>query len=320
MPVVQSSSYPGRPWYFPNGHIETIIPSMFFKVEGVNYQRERLELSDGDFLDLDWLKHDSRKLIVLSHGLEGSSDRHYMKRPAKFFSGQGWDILAWNCRSCSGEMNRLPRFYHHGETQDLRSVIQHAISKGYEQIVLIGFSMGGSFTLKYLGEEGSTLGNQVKAAVVFSVPCHVQDSAAQLKRGLSKMYQTRFLRKLKAKIQQKQRSFPELKRDWNQIRDFIDFHMHYTLPMYGFKSVQDFFDQARSDVHIPQITVPVLMVSAENDPMLGEPNYPVAIVAKSKNVWMEVPKTGGHVGFTLANNPYSYMEIRAMGFLREHRL
>ncbi len=90
MPIVKSK-YDTPPWYFINGHFETIVPSLFYEVEGVNYERERLELMDGDFLDLDWLKRGNRRLMVLSHGLEGSSDRHYIKRPAKYFSEKGWD-------------------------------------------------------------------------------------------------------------------------------------------------------------------------------------------------------------------------------------
>ena len=107
MPLIVESSY-RPPAYLLNGHWETIIPSTFRKITDVAYQRERLELADGDFLDLDWLKQSSAKLVIISHGLEGSSERHYAKGMAKFFYRHGWDALAWNCRGCSGEMNRLP--------------------------------------------------------------------------------------------------------------------------------------------------------------------------------------------------------------------
>ena len=134
MPYLEEDSY-RRPWYFVNGHMETIVPSLLNRAEEVPYQRERLELSDGDFLDLDWLKGSDRKLLIITHGLEGSSDRHYARRPAAFFREKGWSVCAWNCRSCSGEMNRLPRFYHHGATEDLSSVVDHAIAKGFDSIV-----------------------------------------------------------------------------------------------------------------------------------------------------------------------------------------
>src|SRR5215510_13761043 len=136
MPLIKHSQYKA-PAHLFNGHIETIVPSTFRKIDGVAYVRERLELSDGDFLDLDWLKSDSRNLMIFSHGLEGNSERHYCKGMAKYFFQRGWDALIWNCRGCSGEMNRLPRFYHHGATEDLRAVIEHAIRKGYRFLTLV---------------------------------------------------------------------------------------------------------------------------------------------------------------------------------------
>jgi predicted alpha/beta-fold hydrolase len=106
MPIIRNSSYKKAPFFQFNGHLQTIIPGIFRKVKNVNYQRERLELEDQDFLDLDWINNESQSLVLLSHGLEGNSDRQYIKGAAKLFSRNGWDVLAWNCRSCSGEMNR----------------------------------------------------------------------------------------------------------------------------------------------------------------------------------------------------------------------
>jgi Predicted hydrolase of the alpha/beta-hydrolase fold len=130
MPLVPNSSYK-RPQLYFNSHVETIWPSVRRVVNSDAYTRERLELADGDFLDLDWLSAGRKKLVIISHGLEGSSERHYSKGMAKYFFERGWDALAWNCRSCSGEMNRLPRFYHHGATEDIKAVIDHAHQKGY---------------------------------------------------------------------------------------------------------------------------------------------------------------------------------------------
>ncbi|MEQ1588434.1 MAG: alpha/beta fold hydrolase [Cyclobacteriaceae bacterium] len=165
MPLIPSSPY-RPPFHLFNGHLETIIPSIFRKVSAV-YQRERIELTDGDFLDLDWLSKGRNKLVIVSHGLEGNSDRHYAKGMAAYFFERGWDAIAWNCRGCSGEINRLPRSYHHGATEDLAAVVDHAIQKSYTHIVLVGFSMGGSMTLKYLGERKDCIANAIKSAVVF---------------------------------------------------------------------------------------------------------------------------------------------------------
>jgi len=155
MPIINQSTYPGPPSYLFNGHLQTIVPSVFRKVEGVAYERERFLLADGDFVDIDWLDTRSKKLVVLTHGLEGDSGRHYIKGTAKLFSQNGWDVLAWNCRSCSGEMNKAFRLYNHGEIGDISELINHALrTKHYEKIVLVGYSMGGNISLKYVGARG----------------------------------------------------------------------------------------------------------------------------------------------------------------------
>jgi len=173
---------------------------MLRKINGV-YEHERLELPDGDFLDLDWMGGNSAKLVIISHGLEGSSERHYSKGVAHYFHQRGWDALAWNCRGCSGEMNRLPRFYHHGATEDIAAVIEHAIQKKYSHIALVGFSLGGSMSLKYVGERKDQLPVQIKSIATFSVPCDLGSSARELDRPRNKFYLHRFLKKLEKKNQ-----------------------------------------------------------------------------------------------------------------------
>lgn len=168
MPIINQSTYPGPPRYLFNGHLQTIVPSVFRKVEGVVYERERFFLSDGDFVDIDWLDTRSKKLVVLTHGLEGDSGRHYIKGTAKLFSQNGWDVLAWNCRSCSGEMNKAFRLYNHGEIGDISELINHALrTKHYEKIVLVGYSMGGNISLKYVGAKGKELPDVVQGAPPF---------------------------------------------------------------------------------------------------------------------------------------------------------
>jgi predicted alpha/beta-fold hydrolase len=133
-------------------HFETIYPSLFRKVLGINYSaRKNFATPDSDFLDLDWLKQDSKKLVIISHGLEGNSDRSYMRGMAKVFYSHGYDALAWNYRGCSGEMNRQVRFYHSGATDDLDCIVQHAIRCGYDEINLIGFSSRGQPNVKISG-------------------------------------------------------------------------------------------------------------------------------------------------------------------------
>lgn len=317
MPIIKSK-YHRRPWYFFNGHFETIIPSLFYEVDGITYERERLELEDGDFLDLDWVREGNKRLIVLSHGLEGSADRHYIKRPAQYFSKKGWDILAWNNRSCSGEMNRLPRFYHHGATEDIAAVIERGLTEGYEEVILMGYSMGGGMQQKYLGEREHD--NRIIGAISFSVPCNVQNSAEMLKIGASRIYENRFVSKLKQKIIKKseQIDVPVDLDALKKVRNFKQLDETFTLKVHPeYKDATDFYTRITSDQFLPNIKIPLLIVNAVNDPMLGEPCYPIDLAEKSNNIYLEMPKKGGHVGFTIPGSEWSYMEHAADRFISE---
>ncbi len=315
MPLITSSAYKA-PFYLFNGHVETIVPSAFRRIKNTTYVRERLELLDGDFLDLDWLRGGSRKLMIVSHGLEGSSERHYSKGMAKYFFHRGWDSLAWNCRSCSGEMNRLPRFYHHGATEDLKAVVEHAVhGHQYDSIVLVGISMGGSLTLKYLGENKGVLPIAIHGAAAFSVPCHL--GARELDRPAKRFYLNRFLRKLSRKIKEKSERFPDLisYRKFDSIGTFKEFDDRYTAPLHGFKDAIDFYERAASLPYIPKIMVPVLIVNALNDPFLPPECYPYEIARTLENVFPETPERGGHTGFSLSFKEENWMEVRAFEFL-----
>jgi uncharacterized protein len=319
MPII-ASSYSHTPLYLFNKHLETIVPSIFRKVEG-RYERERLELPDGDFLDLDWMRGPGDKLVIISHGLEGSSERHYSKGTALYFHERGWDAVAWNCRGCSGEMNRLPRFYHHGATEDIAAVIDHAISKKYAHIVLVGFSMGGSMTLKYAGERNEMLPTQIKSIATFSVPCDLGSSARELDKPNKKFYLNRFLKKLGNKIKDKASMFPELisAHGFEKIKTFRDFDNRYTAPLHGFADADDFYQKASSGQYLSQIQIPTLIANAYNDPFLPKACYPVDVAKKHTHVHLEIPKRGGHVGFTMSGKTENWMEVRAFEFVNSNR-
>jgi predicted alpha/beta-fold hydrolase len=317
--VIVESTYRHVP-YLTNGHLETIVPSAFRTVKGVLYQRQRLELDDGDFLDLDWLKHDdasTKKLVIISHGLEGSSERHYSRGMAKYFHARGWDALAWNCRSCSGELNRLPRFYHHGDTEDVQRVIDEAYRKEYNHITLVGFSMGGSFSMKYLGEQGSNIDKRIKGGVGFSVPCSLGSSAAELDKSSKRFYRNRFLKKLGKKILAKSYVYPDKisYKDYWKIQTFQQFDDRYTSPLHGFKNARDFYSKSSCDQYLKKIAVPALIVNAANDPFLTPECYPKELLKNHPNVHLEIPSRGGHVGFSLQSSEENYMERRAYDFL-----
>ncbi|MDZ7647158.1 MAG: alpha/beta fold hydrolase [Cytophagales bacterium] len=316
MPLVESSAYQ-PPFFLFNNHVETIMPSIFRTVPG-SYTRERIELHDGDFLDLDWFSKSGNKLVIVSHGLEGNSERHYAKGMAAYFFKQGWDAVAWNCRGCSGEINRLPRFYHHGATDDLAAVVDYAVEKNYKHIALVGFSMGGSMTLKYLGEQG--IHTKIKSATVFSVPCHLGSSASELEKPANKFYLQRFLKKLEKKMLAKSHLFPELIsiKGFKNISSFREFDNRYTAPLHGFADADDFYSKASCGPYLSTIQTPALIVNAINDPFLPEACYPYALAKDHASVHLETPNKGGHVGFSLKTLSENWMEKRAFEFINAY--
>ncbi|MBL6449013.1 alpha/beta fold hydrolase [Fulvivirga sp. 29W222] len=319
MPLVQSKYIP--PFYLKNGHMATVIPSAFRKVNDVEYVRERIDTNDGDFLDLDWLAQGSEKLVVISHGLEGSSQRPYVRGMAKYFHKYGWDVLAWNCRSCSGEINKKPRFYHHGDTEDLAQVVRYAVERyGYSTIVLVGFSMGGSMTLKYLGEMVDHVVPQVRGGAAFSVPVDLGSSVDELARKHNNFYRKRFLRKLEHKIKVKAEQYPEKIQcsDFSNIRYFPDFDNLYTAPLHGFKDAADFYNRASANRYMYNIELPTLLVNAWNDPFLPKECYPEKECEIHDYLYFESPDYGGHVGFTLKGSEFNYMERRALQFFNDN--
>ncbi len=316
MPLI-ASTYKA-PTLFISRHLETIYPVVFRNVSEVTYKRERLELLDGDFLDLDWIKKGSSKLLLLSHGLEGQTESKYLKGMARAASNAGYDVLSWNYRGCSGELNRNFRFYHSGESGDLDLVVQHALSfNQYESIGLVGFSVGGNITLKYLGEKNNTLSPLIKAAVTFSAPCDLKAGALHLAGKGSKFYMNRFLAALHAKIKAKALQYPDKINDTNfdKIKNFIDFDERYTAPLHGFQNALDYYKKCSSIFYIPSIKIPTLLVSALNDPFLAKACYPFGEAENNANFFLETPEKGGHCGFYESNKNGNYWsDNRALDF------
>ncbi|WP_143961071.1 YheT family hydrolase [Litoribacter populi] len=320
MPLIESSTYQGPPAYLFNGHFETIIPSIFRKIEGVKYHRERFNTTDGDFLDLDWSKVNSKKRLIISHGLEGSSDRHYVKGLVKLANSKNMDALAWNNRSCSGEINIAPKLYHHGASDDLKAVIDHVIAQGsYNEIYLTGISMGGAQTLKYLGESGRNLPSQIKKAAVYSTPCNLASSAATLKLRKNAFYKKRFLGKLKVKMINKASQFPDLidLQLLEKVNNFDQFDTHFTAPLHGFRDASDFYKSVSADNWMTEIQIPTLVVNALNDPLLGDACFPVELARNHPHLFLETPKRGGHTGFVLKKQEFTWVEGRIMQFLKD---
>ena len=316
MPLVPSG-YHHAPFYLRTGHWETIFPAIVRRVRGVNYERERLALADGDFLDLDWLKNNNEKLVILVHGLEGNTDRHYMKGMAKYLSKNQHDVLAMNCRSCSEEMNRHLRLYNHGETGDLGEVIDHAVQKfSYQAIYLVGFSMGGSIILNYLGQRGLTVPSLIKAAATFSVPTDLHGSVRILDEPKLSFYRKRFHRMLTDKIKKKALQFPD-QIDITGIESFekwSDFDDRYSAPINGYKDANDFYTQGSANNFISGISIPTLLVNSLNDPILTPSCFPRTLAEDNPNFHLEITERGGHVGFSWPGRKFAWSEWRALDF------
>lgn len=285
-----------------------------------DYERERFTLSDGDFVDLDWVDKGSRNLVVLSHGLEGNSDRHYMKGMANWFANENWDILAWNCRSCSGEMNQKFRLYNHGEIGDLSEVVLHALTrKDYERVLLVGFSMGGSILMKYLGVHGKDVPAPVVGGIAFSSPCDLKASVDALEFPGNSFYKKRFFKSLSLKVKKKAAAFPG-RLDLDQlshIDQWTAFDELYSAPLGGYKDAADFYSQASAKNYMGGTDRPILIVNAVNDPILPPPCSPVDLCRAHPLLYLEQPQQGGHVGFSLPRKPYAWSEYRAFQFQQE---
>ncbi|MBS3921541.1 MAG: alpha/beta hydrolase [Nitrosarchaeum sp.] len=313
------STYNSPAW-IPGKHTQTILPA-FRKVKGVHYNRERISTFDQDFLDLDWSSIGSSRLVILSHGVEGNTYQGYMMGMTKTLNRAGWDALAWNFRSCSGEMNNKVRFYHAGSSEDLDWVIKHALKqRKYKEIALIGFSLGGCHTLKLLGEQRNSLPSEISKALVFSTPCDLKACVQELSFGVNRMiYLKRFLISLKNKLSIKKKQFPDLLSHLNvqQIQCFEDFDNNFTAPLWGYKNAHDYYEHCSCKQNISDIRIPTLIINAQNDPFLHPDCNPIKECRNNAWVNLELPVEGGHLGFMLTTiNGHYWSEDRALEFLK----
>lgn len=320
MPYIESSKYKGPKVLF-NGHMQTVIPAGLRKVKNSpELKRERISTPDDDFLDLDWAKNSNDRLVIISHGLEGNSTRPYMLGMIKAFYGSGYDVMAWNFRGCSGEINRGARLYHSGATDDLATVVEHAVTKGYAKILLVGFSLGGNLTLKYLGEDATAKFSAVKGGIVFSVPLDLKACSVQINRRENYIYSTRFTRSLKQKVLSKAAQYPELldTSKLPQMKTVFDYDEQYTAPFHGFENALDYYEKCSSKYFLPGIKVPTLVVNAANDPFLAGDCFNPELFTDLDDVYFELPDEGGHCGFaSYSNGGMFWSEIRALEFASE---
>ncbi len=295
MPIIQSTFDPPR--WLRNGHLQTVLPVIWRASVWRQWQPERLELPDMDFLDLAWMRSGHKRVAILSHGLEGNAEAAYIQRLAGALREAGWDALAWNFRGCGRETNRLARFYHSGETGDLRAVVELAADR-YATVALIGISLGGNVTLKYLGEAPPH--PAVRAGIAISAPVDLAASAKELdSRLLNRIYLRRFIKTLVAKVRAKAVNFPEQFNlyDLETVATFQEFDDRYTAPLHGFRDAADYWAQSSSRQFLPRIALPTLLLNAHDDPFLPFSCFPLEEAGGSAFFSLETPAHGGHVGF-----------------------
>ena len=316
MPIVQSNYKP--PFWAKTSFVSTVFSGLARKVNGIEQSRERITLPDSDFLDLDWsyAQKESDRVVILLHGLEGHAQRPYITGTSKLFNDNDIDACAVNFRGCSGEPNLLYRSYHSGATEDLDIVVKHILSKKkYKEIYIKGISLGANMALKYVGER-SDVPDEIKAIIAISTPCDLKGSCDKLLSLKNKHYAIRFLGHLKEKLKPKLIQFPNniSVTDFNSIKTLIDFDHVYTSKAHGFKDAYDYYDKASCLQFLPNIKIPSLIINALNDSFLSPSCYPVKAAKHNPNLFLEMPKYGGHVGFIDKRNVY-YNESRALEFV-----
>src|SRR3990167_3094134 len=316
-----------RAWWLSNPHLQTIWPVIFRRrpVEGLVLERERLELPDGDFIDLDWMHNANAKknapLVLMLHGVEGSIESHYAKGMLKQFERCGWRGVFMHFRGCSGEPNRLPRDYHSGETGDVEYVTQVLCERepGIE-LAAVGVYLGGNVLLKWLGETKAN--NPLKAAVAISVPFELHKAAMRIQEGFSRFYQWYFVRCLRERITlkvQSRRILPDPD-VINRITTMYDYDDHITAILHGFSGVDEYYRIASSRQYLLHIKVPTLILHAKDDPFMTEDVIPCASEL-SPFIKLEVSESGGHVGFVGGKYPWKpeyWLQHRVPPFLQEH--
>jgi len=273
---------------FKNPHIQTIFPALFAQGKFV-YRRETIETPDADFLDLDFFNEGHSKLIVFIHGMESNSEDNCIRRSLNFLKENNFSILIINLRGCGGKLNRhFPRSYHSGLTQDLNTVLEHISSSySYQEIYLIGLSIGGNIVLKYLGEKTSRINPKIKKAISISAPINLRSSADALAKPANQIYMRHLLDKLGSK----------LKANLNHLKTFHEYDNLYTAPLHGFKDAEDYWTQASAKPKLKDIRIPTLIISALDDPFLGPECFPSQQDINPEYISLYQPNYGGHLGF-----------------------
>lgn len=291
------------PSWLPGGHLQTIYPALCITRPAVALRRERWQAPDGDFIDIDFVDGaPGAPLVVLFHGLEGSSNSHYARAMMAALSARGWSGAVPHFRGCSGEPNLAPRFYHSGDAQEVDWIVRRLRERATGRFYAAGVSLGGNALLRWLGESQHAAESIVDAAASVSAPLDLARGGESLSSGFNMIYTRMFLRTLKPKCLAKLEQFPGLF-DREQLlasRDLYAFDNVVTAPLHGYRNTDDYWNRASARHILGDITVPTLVLNAQNDPFLPGAHLPRSA---SPHVKLEYPATGGHVGFATGRPP-----------------
>lgn len=308
------------PWWLPGGHLQTLYAALLARKPRVIYRRQRWDLADGDFLDLDWVDGESNKpLLVLFHGLESSSQSHSSRVLMNALGRRRWRGVVVNFRGCSGTPNRLARAYHSGDSAEIKMVLTHLKGVAGEQaLYAAGISLGANALLKWLGESGSEAQQLVARAAAVSAPVDLAKAAARLDRGFNRYsYTAHFLNTLRRKTREKiaAHRLPISPQTLHAVKTLYAFDNLYTAPIHGFRDADDYWLRASSKPWLNSIAVPTLIVHAHNDPFLPASTY-LQGVQLSTQITLDLPRQGGHVGFVSGPFPgnLNWLPNRVLNF------
>jgi hypothetical protein len=299
-----------------NGHFQTIYPALFRKVNVFPPVIKRISTADGDFLDIGCWSKKNKKLAILSHGLEGNFTRPYIMGLVNALTKRDIDCFAWNYRGCSDEMNKKEILYHSGATYDLNEIVSFA-SDFYEEIYLIGFSLGGNLTLKYAGER--KLNNRIKKVIAISVPLDLKSGSIHLSNGVNRIYEKRFLKSLANKLLRKNRQFPGIidLEKLSKIKTLYEFDDKFTSKLHGFKNAEDYYQKCSSKNFVENIKVPTLILNAANDPMFTDTTMDLQREYKNPNIHYYLSEKGGHCGFGYLHKEIYWSENFVSDFITD---
>ena len=323
MPLIENINYQ-PPFIYRNTHFNTIYTALLRPLFQIKYERERIEMPDGDFVDLDWSRVGSDNLLICVHRLEGHARKPYIRGMMHYFNQQhngaaGWDAMGINLRSCSGEDNRLLSGYHSGNSEDLDWIVNSIIAeKKYKKIVIIGFSIGGNIVLKYAGEKGTNIPLEVTHVLGLSVPTELTSCSLEFEKSKNWIYLQQFLLSLKPKALNKAKRFPgsfDLKKTL-KARTFREFDSAYTGPINGFEDCFDYWEKASCLPLLKNITIPTLLINAKDDTFLAPECFPYEVAQQNPHFHLEITAKGGHLGFMSPDNKgYLWTEHRCWDFV-----